>query len=208
MVIEQLRVAVHTLIWAVQPFMIWNTLLAFIPFGLAIALFRRGVTRTPLWWCTFAVWLAFLPNAPYVITDVVHLVDAMRGSPRDGHGYAVLVVYSVFFATGLALYGLSTWLFRRAFAPRLGAVRAEVATIALHAACAVGVYLGRFGRLNSWDLFLQPQRVGDFVRGLDGRFPVVIIAALFCTLTVATFVMHAVARSTYSAAGAVARRLP
>ena len=42
MVIEQLRVAVHTLIWAVQPFMIWNTLLAFIPFGLAIALFRRG----------------------------------------------------------------------------------------------------------------------------------------------------------------------
>ena len=194
--VEQLRVALHTLAWAVQPFMLWNTFLAFVPFGLALALFRRSATRTAAWWAMFVVWLAFLPNAPYVITDVVHLVDDMQRTPADRHGYALLVVYTTFFACGLALYGLSTWLCRRALVPWIGAPRTGVAMIAVHAACAVGVYLGRFSRLNSWDVFTDPQRVGSHLRQLDGRFPVVVIGMLFVTFAAATFLMEAVARAT------------
>ena len=75
--------------------MLWNTVLAFVPFGLAIMLFRSGAfgpghTCTPLWWITFAIWVAFLPNAPYVITDVVHLVQDLQRASPERDPYALL----------------------------------------------------------------------------------------------------------------------
>ena len=63
----QVGATLHELAGAVRPFMVWNTVLAFVPFGLGIMLFRPtalgpGRTRTPLWWITFAIWIAFLPE--------------------------------------------------------------------------------------------------------------------------------------------------
>jgi uncharacterized membrane protein len=67
--------------------------------------------------------------------------------------------------------------------------------VALHGACAIGVYLGRFARLNSWEVFTDPMRVGTHVGGLDERFPLIVIAMMFGVLVVTTFVMHAMARA-------------
>lgn len=52
-------------------FLVWNLFLAAIPFGAAL-LFERArgfFTRT----ITLLVWLLFLPNAPYIVTDFIHL---------------------------------------------------------------------------------------------------------------------------------------
>ncbi len=65
------------------PWMVWNTILAVVPLVLALALFRSGCRRSVGWWCGVVAFVAFLPNAPYVLSDVIHFFDDVRafGSP-------------------------------------------------------------------------------------------------------------------------------
>ncbi len=58
--------------------MSWNLFLAFIPLGLSLVLFRRNLHRSIFWWLGFLVFFAFLPNAPYVLTDIIHLITYIR----------------------------------------------------------------------------------------------------------------------------------
>src|SRR5919201_1182942 len=61
-------------------FLVWNLLLAWIPFLLALAIYdghRRGRLRLGLG----ALWLLFLPNAPYIGTDFIHIAHIRRGAP-------------------------------------------------------------------------------------------------------------------------------
>jgi uncharacterized membrane protein len=57
-------------------FMIWNLFLAWIPFIMAFAAYRLHHARRQ-WGILIAgcalIWLLFLPNAPYLLTDLVHL---------------------------------------------------------------------------------------------------------------------------------------
>jgi Protein of unknown function (DUF1361) len=56
-------------------FLTWNLFLAWIPFVLSLcvaAVHGRGGPR-PLLWVLGAGWLLFLPNAPYILTDFIHL---------------------------------------------------------------------------------------------------------------------------------------
>ena len=68
-------------------FLRWNLILAWVPYGAALALelvLRRGVWR----WAALplaAGWLLFLPNAPYILTDMVHI----WGSNLDALWYTV-----------------------------------------------------------------------------------------------------------------------
>ena len=70
-------------------FLAWNLVLAWIPFLLAVALYdaaRRGRSSSFLWLLGGA-WLLFLPNAPYIVTDFVHVgrVSGRPGLVRRGH---------------------------------------------------------------------------------------------------------------------------
>src|SRR3954469_3577529 len=97
----------------VHPFMLWNLYLAAIPAVAALVLFRRPARIGPGWFVGFGVWLLFLPNAPYVLTDVVHLHEDLQGSQSSSHTYAVLATYAAFFAAGLVSYVVSLQMFRR-----------------------------------------------------------------------------------------------
>ncbi len=55
----------------------WNLFLAFIPMVLSFWLFRRSTRPTPPWWIIFLVYAAFLPNAPYLLTDIIHTIQAV-----------------------------------------------------------------------------------------------------------------------------------
>ena len=57
--------------------LVWNLVLAWLPLGLASAAERCGLARGRFWVCSL-LWLLFLPNSPYLITDLVHLKP--RGS--------------------------------------------------------------------------------------------------------------------------------
>lgn len=143
------------------PWMAWNALLALVPLVAAIVLFTGTRRHTVVWWIGVALFLAFLPNAPYVLTDVVHLIDGGRSVKGSSALIMALVgQYAALFAIGIVAYVASLELLRghlvRAGWPVRRVARVEAA---VQAACAVGIYLGRFGRFNSWELSAEPARV-------------------------------------------------
>src|SRR3954447_3333569 len=88
--------------------MTWNALLALVPFGLAQLLFGRPRSRTAVWWAGLVAFVLFLPNAPYVLTDVIHLFEDVRRIGSDRAVLFVLVpVYAGLFAVGFGSYVLS-----------------------------------------------------------------------------------------------------
>jgi uncharacterized membrane protein len=88
-------------------FLAWNLFLAWIPLVAAVAVYdadRRGarVRRLiPLG----ALWLLFLPNAPYLLTDLIHL-----GSRDDAPLWFDVVLFTGFAWTGTLLGFLSLYL--------------------------------------------------------------------------------------------------
>jgi uncharacterized membrane protein len=99
-----------------------------------------------------ATWLLFIPNGPYLVTDIMHLLDHRRGP---------LLWFDLILFFSYAHLGLLLAMYSAAqiedllskFAPR---VVAKLSMMLLFFAIAFGVYLGRFLRWNSWDLFYKP----------------------------------------------------
>jgi uncharacterized membrane protein len=137
----------------------WNMFLALVPLAIGVVVFRAR-RHTAMWWVGAAAFLAFLPNAPYVLTDVIHLPRDLRSHPSGVVRLSVLFQYAVFAAAGFLAYALAlrsvVHHLRRAgwSEHRIAAVE-----IALHALSAAGVYLGRVDRLNSWYVLTRPAEV-------------------------------------------------
>jgi uncharacterized membrane protein len=138
-------------------YLVWNLFLAWVPFVLAVLFYdgqRRGM-RAPALAALGALWLAFFPNAPYIVTDFVHLSrDPLSPLWFDG------LTIGAFAATGLLLGLGSLYLVQ-------SAVRRELGWVVVGASLvlgSVGVYLGRFVRLNSWDFFTNPHYVAYLVK--------------------------------------------
>jgi uncharacterized membrane protein len=161
--------------------MAWNLMLALVPLVLAVHLFREPRRRTTGWWLGLLAFVAFLPNAPYVLTDVIHLIGDTRDSSSSVVvSTAVMAEYAVFFLVGFEAYVGALLLLGR-YLVRAGRGRWVVPVeVGLHAVCAVGIHLGRFDRLNSWDLVARPELLPRGVAGLD---PVLVVAAFVAVAT-------------------------
>ncbi|MFN8441928.1 MAG: DUF1361 domain-containing protein [Caldilineaceae bacterium] len=131
----------------------WNLVLAWIPLFLALAawLLVQRSAFLPLVLLLLAGWLLFLPNAAYIVTDLIHL------HPRDGSPfwYDALMVFS-FAWNGLILGMTSVWIVQSLVERWLGALAGWLLAGGALFASAFGIYLGRFLRWNSWDLFTEP----------------------------------------------------
>ena len=178
---------------AANPFLVWNTLLALVPLALAMLLFRDHVRITVVWWIGIGAWLVFLPNAPYVLTDSIHLLDDIRNASNTDVYFGYLPVYGAFFVIGFASYVLSIRAMRRFLRVRGVEHGHRIAIeLSVHALCAVGMFLGRFVRLNSWDVIAAPASVRATVSDLGHRFPLAVMLATFVVLVAGTFVGDAV----------------
>ncbi len=138
------------------PYMVINLVLAWIPWVLgAVAVRARSRRALAL---QLVPWLLFFPNAPYLVTDLLHLE---RQWPVP-HWYDVLL-YGSFAVTGCVLAWTSLSMVRERLGRELGAVRAELALLGIALLAGFGVYLGRFERWNSWDVLGRP---AELARGL------------------------------------------
>lgn len=142
--------------------MAWNLFLAAVPAVLAVALFARSPVlrdrkRSVTWWAGVGLFVLFLPNAPYVVTDLIHLRADVAAAPFDGVVvFGVLPMYAAFIGAGFLAYVACTELvLREVRTVRSGVARWQV-ELPLHAVCAVGVVLGRITRLNSWEMATAP----------------------------------------------------
>ncbi|MEY2448671.1 MAG: hypothetical protein QOH79_2147 [Acidimicrobiaceae bacterium] len=166
-----------------------NLLLAALPFVLALALFAPHRQKTAGWWVGVVAFVAFLPNAPYVLTDVIHLATQSRAATTDAQVLALVLQYAVLMATGLAFYGGCLAVLRRRLLVDGLAHWRWPAEIGLHAVCSIGIFLGRFLRLNSWDLVVRPGSVFQYV-GVPRAATIVIIAFTFCVLLTTTVALR------------------
>jgi uncharacterized membrane protein len=164
--------------------MTWNLFLAFIPLALSVWLFRSNRGRSWIWWLGFLVFYAFLPNAPYLLTDIIHLIDDIRTIQSVWMITLVLIpVYLVVILGGFEAYVISLINLGH-YLHRIGKSQWILGVeLMTHALCAVGIYLGRFLRFNSWDFITQPDALlTSVVEDVLGKQPLVIIAITFVVL--------------------------
>jgi len=136
-------------------FLGWNLILAWVPLVVSVVIAARHAPgRAPTRLGTFglgAVWLAFFPNAPYLVTDLIHL----RAHGVVLHLYDAMMVFA-FAMTGLCIAFLSLWLIHRLVERRAGTTAGWVFVAAIAGLSGFGVFLGRFPRWNSWDIVTRP----------------------------------------------------
>jgi uncharacterized membrane protein len=135
----------------------WNLVLAWVPYLASLWAARLHRTWPGRWWMLLfpcALWLVFFPNAPYILTDFWHLTSR--------HPIPVwfdIGLLSLFALTGLFLGLLSLRLIQRIVEHYVGLLLGWVFVLIALGLCALGVYVGRFLRWNSWDLLLNPRAI-------------------------------------------------
>lgn len=179
-----------------------NLLLAWIPVGLALWL--GNLLRTHLWssWPALLVtglWLLFLPNSFYVITDLIHLQTVY---PEDL--VASAVVFFAFALTGMLLGYTSVFMIHSWLRARWSARAAFLTIAGVLLVCSLAIYVGRDLRWNSWDMLANPAGLlfdlsdrlihpseYDKIAGVAGGFFALLLSLYYAMLRVA----RAVAKS-------------
>lgn len=145
--------------------LIWNLFLAWIPFMLAY--FAHAVTwrRATLYLVLPAIaflWLIFFPNAPYMLTDLQDLARRASDAPL---WYDVIIVgWSSW--TGMLLGVISLYLMQDIIIRSFGRTAGWVFVFVISTLSSFGIYIGRFVRLNSWDILQDPAETAQEILGI------------------------------------------
>jgi uncharacterized membrane protein len=138
-------------------YLLWNIFLAFLPFLLSnILLWYKINKKINLEFLVFGliVWLFLFPNAPYLVTDFIHLgVKSIVPLWYD----ALLIFSSAWLGMLLALYSLSN--IERLFLTRYSKRVTSFIIIVFILISSFGIYIGRFLRWNTWDVIIQPKHI-------------------------------------------------
>jgi uncharacterized membrane protein len=146
--------------------MVWNAMLALLPVIFAVIFLKReDQPRHGLRTVTFAfelsVIMLLLPNAPYVATDLIHFIDTVRES--NASAWKILgtefPIYVAFILFGLLCYSFTTDRLLYALEMRLGKIAYWIGLVLIPLVSAIGVYLGRVARFNSWDILIDPKGI-------------------------------------------------
>ncbi|MGE3313143.1 MAG: DUF1361 domain-containing protein [Limisphaerales bacterium] len=142
-------------------YLVWNLVLAVVPLALAVGVDALVRNRREIPALALGVpWLLFLPNAPYILTDFIHLQHPFH--PWTW-GHLLLLVWFSF--AGLASGVLSLHIVHRCVAERLGPMVGWMFVGGVSLLTGLGVALGRFQRWNSWDILHQPTSIAhDLLR--------------------------------------------
>jgi uncharacterized membrane protein len=136
---------------------IWNLFLAFIPLVLSFYLFRPPAMRNIFWWILLLIFIAFLPNAPYILTDSIHLIELSQSNYPNWAIILILIPqYLLFICLGFEAYVISLVKLDRYLANFIASKYLTMVNAIAHSLCIVGVYIGRFERFNSWDFVTKP----------------------------------------------------
>lgn len=181
------------------PWMVFNTILATVPAVLAVALLHRDRRRSWAWWAGVGAFVLFLPNAPYVVTDVIHLRGVLVANP----GTPASAIVPAGALAALVLWGVSSYAvclsqIDRAVR-RAGWSRWRVPTRAVvHLLCAFGVVLGRVPRLHSWHVVTRPAATVDGIVAVLHPLALPLVAGLAVAFALAAAAVTAVGRAAWA----------
>lgn len=132
----------------------WNLFLAWLPLGVMVILIRLLRTRRWSDWLPIAVtivWVLFLPNSFYLVSDYIHLQNASNE--------VILydaVMFTMFVFTGLLLGYASLYVFHTELRKRMPGTSAWRVIWLVVLLCSFAIYIGRDLRWNSWDILVSP----------------------------------------------------
>lgn len=134
-------------------FYVWNTFLAILPLLFSRSLVRRNKCDLKAI-LLLVCWLAFFPNAPYIITDMFHYVE----KPPVPKWFDLLLVTSAAW-NGLLLGIVSLMQVEQFLSGHLREIWVRIFVVVSFVLCGYGVYIGRYLRFNSWDAVTAPQKL-------------------------------------------------
>lgn len=140
--------------WMTYTFLVWNLILAWVPFCVALLLWsihRKGTLSRMTFLVLAGIWLLFFPNSPYIVTDFLHL----RLREPIPLWYDLLVIFT-FAWNGLILGFVSLRLVQIVARRLFGTLVSWLLATGTLALSGFGIYMGRFLRWNSWDLLTNP----------------------------------------------------
>lgn len=145
--------------------LIWNLFLAWIPFILAYISSLLSWRRIWIYVVipVFAlIWLAFFPNAPYILTDLQYLNRAAESAPL----WFDIILLIWFSWTGVLLGLISLYLMHEIVQRNFGRIPGWVFVFIVSGLSSAGIYVGRFMRWNSWDILGNPSELAMDILGL------------------------------------------
>ncbi|MBN1248116.1 MAG: DUF1361 domain-containing protein [Anaerolineae bacterium] len=171
--------------------LLWNLFLAWLPLVSSLAaynLYRRWYSLTTILVLASAlIWLLFFPNAPYLLTDLMHL------KASDVPLWYDLILLVAFAWTGSFLGHVSLYLMQCVVQRVVGPLLSWVFALGTLGLGSLGIYLGRFLRWNSWDIFTRPGEIltdiWEFIRHPFAHLEVIAFSVLFYLFLVASYWM-------------------
>lgn len=171
-------------------FLLLNLLLATIPYLISQLIFYfekvRDLLKYPLLIMSFITWIIFLPNSPYTFTDLVHLQTTIffRFNVLEGFSFKFWLDFIIFSNFGLlsfylGLLSLHYWvIFLKSYYKKLTYILMFFA----FSSVGIGVYLGRFIRVFSWEAFMNYKFIFYEIHTLL-NYPYAIIFSFMISLT-------------------------
>ncbi len=171
-------------------FLIWNLFLAIVPLVISQFISYSNYIRSNrfLFLSASALWLLFLPNAPYIITDLIHLQ----------HNLSNLVWLDLFLVFAFAIMGLFTGvlsmikmnaLFKQQWSTKTGHLLIIISAFL----SGYGVYLGRFLRFNSWDILTNPSSLFlQIIRSLGSEKTWIVTLVFGIFLSLIFFIINSI----------------
>ena len=172
-------------------FLIWNLFLAWIPYWISLSLeyFGKHTSSGILIAALLFLWLLFFPNAPYILTDLLHL----RHRQPIPFWYD-LMVFIAFAWTGLMLGLASLYEVHLFLRKRWSKAASWLFIIIVLPLSGLGIFIGRYLRWNSWDILTDPLGLFQDLAAIllnPGNFHgsgIAVVSAVFLSIAYLTFV--------------------
>lgn len=145
-------------------FLVWNLWLALLPYWLTENILHRYSVLKSRWKLSLVLcaWLLFIPNSFYIITDIFHFAR-FQNAPR---WFDLLLLFS-FACNGIMAGLVSMGRAERLLELMKGKRVSVLMVFSTMWLIALGIYIGRFMRYNSWDIIRQPVSlfadIGDMI---------------------------------------------
>lgn len=156
-------------------FLIWNMILAIIP--IFILKFEEKTNRKWLKILAVLVWILFLPNAFYTVTDLIHIQNLKFYFFENPYASATYVEDIAIWMEIVNLFLVSTFGFFAGlinvdkFIKRFENTWQKIAAIGVFSILSgVAIYIGRFLRFNSWDILNPFGLIKDVFEALNGFY--------------------------------------
>lgn len=138
---------------------LFNSFLALIPVLFGWLMSKSHSIFAKVW--TGFIWLLFLPNTFYILTDISHLFEDWQ-KIDNLFRFIIIIQYFLFSIIGIATFVFAIYFFQKLLerkSRKTAKPTTIISIIILNFIVGFGVILGGIQRTNSWQIFTDPLRV-------------------------------------------------